>query len=300
MSKKPSRLKSLARRAGFDVRRLPAGDDVVQRGDANSRGRRGRRVVTMGRHDLGIDLLVDDARLRRELSMAQQRVGEYFVSQEVARLLRATEANLVLDVGANVGQYALGLRGMGYDGRIASFEPVAEPFARLQEAAAGDANWSVHPYALGAEDGTAEIQRVPGTMSSMLPASDFGKAWSGRLEEQTAETIQVRRLPSVLDELGSVPDPLRGYLKMDTQGYDLQVFEGAREVLDRVVAMQSEVSCVPIYDGMPRLPEQWTVYEGAGFEAVGVYPVTRDATTLRAIEFDVVMVRPGEVRRPRA
>jgi FkbM family methyltransferase len=252
----------------------------------------------MGRNDLGIDLLVDDKRLRRNLSMAQKRVGEYFLGEEVARLLRATRVNLVLDVGANLGQYALGLRRAGYLGRIASFEPVAAPFARLSAAAEGDELWSVHPYALGAEDGTAEINRVPGTMSSMLPASEFGKRWSGRLRQQRAETIEVRRLESVLDDVTEDLDPVRAYLKMDTQGFDLQVFEGARAALGRVVAMQSEVSCVPIYDGMPRLPEQWTVYENAGFEAVGVYPVTRDAQTLRAIEFDLVMVRPSEVLAP--
>ena len=152
----------------------------------------------------------------------------------------------------------------------------------------------------GAEDGTAEINQVPGTMSSMLPASEFGKEWSDKLQQQTTETIQVRRLASVLAEVADGLDPVRAYLKMDTQGFDLQVFEGARAELEAVVALQSEMSCVPIYDGMPRLPQQWTVYEDAGFEAVGVYPVTRDAPTLRAIELDLVMVRPAEVRRPKA
>jgi FkbM family methyltransferase len=261
---------------------------------------RGRRIIKLGRNDLGVDLLVDDKRLRRHLSMAQKRVGEYFIGEEVARVLRATEANLVLDVGANVGQFAQGLRRSGYAGRIVSFEPVAEPFARLRAAAEGDALWSAYNCALGADDGTAEINRVPGTMSSLLPASDFGKRWSDRLRQQTAETIQVRRLDSVLDDVTDGLDPVRAYLKLDTQGFDLQVFAGAHASLDRVVAMQSEMSCVPIYDGMPRLPEQWSVYEDAGFEAAGVYPVTRDGTTLRAIELDLVMVRPAEVRRPRA
>ena len=137
-------------------------------------------------------------------------------------------------------------------------------------------------------------------MSSMLPASEFGKGWSDKLQQQTTETIQVRRLESVLAEAAAGLDPVRAYLKMDTQGFDLQVFEGAEAALDAVVAMQSEMSCVPIYDGMPRLPQQWAVYEDAGFEAVGVYPVTRDAPTLRAIEFDLVMVRAAEVRRPQA
>ncbi len=285
MRKKQSLLRSLSGRAGSDPVSLESSQ---------------RAVVKMGRNDLGVDLLVDDDRLRRQLSMAQKRVGEFFISQEVARLLRATETNVVLDVGANVGQYARGLRENGYLGRIVSFEPVSEPFAQLEKAAAGDDLWTVHPYALGAEDGTAEIQRVAGTMSSMLPASDFGKQWSDRLQQQRAETIRIRRLDSVIEEVSTGGDPLRAYLKMDTQGFDLQVFEGAGAALDLVVAMQSEVSCVPIYDGMPRLPEQWTTYEAAGFEAVGVYPVTRDAATLRAIEFDLVMVRAAEVRHPRA
>ena len=264
------------------------------------RRKHARHIVKLGRHDLGVDLLVADARLRRRLSMAQKRVGEYFLSQEVARLLRATEANVVLDVGANAGQFALGLREIGYRGRIVSFEPVAGPFAQLEKAAADDELWTVHQYALGEEDGTAEIQQVPGTMSSLLPASEFGKQWSDRLQRPRPETIQVRRLDSLIDEVTEGLDPLRAYLKMDTQGFDLRVFAGAGEVLDRVVALQSEVACVPIYDGMSRLPEQWAAYEAAGFEAVGVYPVTRDAPTLRAIELDLVMVRACEVRDPKA
>jgi FkbM family methyltransferase len=254
----------------------------------------------MGRRDLGVDLLVDDDRLRNHLSMAHKRVGEFFLAEEVARLLRATEVNLVLDVGANVGQFAEGLRLHGYSGRIASFEPVAEPFARLRTAAEGDELWSAYNFALGVEDGTAEINRVPGTMSSLLPASEFGKKWSDKLQQQTTETIQVRRLDGVLTEVAAGLDPVRAYLKMDTQGFDLQVFEGAQAALHAVVAMQSEMSCVPIYDGMPRLPQQWAVYEDAGFEAVGVYPVSRDHATLRAIELDLVMVRPAEVRHPKA
>lgn len=264
------------------------------------RWNRGRRIVKLGRNDLGVDLLVDDKRLRHHLSMAQKRVGEYFLGEEVARLLRATEANLVLDVGANVGQFGEGLRRHGYRGRIASFEPVAAPYARLQKVAESDELWSTYNYALGAEDGTAEINQVPGTMSSLLPASEFGKEWSDKLQQQTTETIQIRRLDSVAGDVSEGLDELRAYLKMDTQGFDLQVFEGAGAALDRVVAMQSEVACVPIYDGMPRLPEQWQAYEAAGFEAVGVYPVTRDAPTLRAIELDLVLVRAAEVRRPQA
>src|SRR3712207_4664575 len=66
-------------------------------------------------------------------------------------LRREMQVNVVLDVGANVGQYARKLRRGGYRGRSVSFEPVAELSARLQKKAASDDRWQVHGYALGEE-----------------------------------------------------------------------------------------------------------------------------------------------------
>jgi hypothetical protein len=61
--------------------------------------------------------------------------------------------------------------------------------------------------------------------------------------------------------------------------------------------MQSEVACVPIYDGMPRLPDQIAAYESAGFEITGMFPVTRHRASMRVIEFDVTMVRTDALGR---
>ena len=136
----------------------------------------------------------------------------------------------------------------------------------------------------------------PGTMSSLLPSSGFGKGWSAKLRDMNTQEIEVRRLDSMFAEATAGIDIPRVYLKMDTQGYDLKTFRGAGAYLDQVVGMQSEVSCVPIYDGMPRLPEQITEYEAEGFENVGMYEVSRDPSTMRVIEFDVVMVRAGAIQ----
>ena len=58
--------------------------------------------------------------------------------------------------------------------------------------------------------------------------------------------------------------------------------------------MQSEVSQVPLYDGMPHLTDQLATYEAAGFGLSGVFPVVVDRETLRVIEFDAVMVRTAQ------
>lgn len=279
-------------RSGWRFERVDESTYVVQRGAGR------RRLLQLGDGRIGVHLLVDDERARRFPGMVQKRVAEYLAAEQVGWLLRATEVDLVLDVGANVGQYASALRRAGYAGRIVSFEPVAEPFAELARAAADDPLWEVRHHALGAEDGTAEINTTPGTMSSMLSASDFGRDWSDRLGETRTESIEIRRLDSVMDELTG-GRASRAYLKLDTQGFDLEVFRGGGDALRQVVAMQSEVACLAIYDGMPRLQEQLTAYEAEGFETVGMYPVSRDPKSLRIIEFDLLMVRADQVRRPR-
>ena len=210
-------------------------------------------------------------------------------------LLRRLGINCVLDVGANVGQYAQGLRRGGYAGRIVSFEPVPAIADALRETARGDPDWRVVECALGDVDEKREINVRPGSMSSLLPSSDFGKNWSGRLREAEAQKISVRRLDGLFDEaVDGIHDP-RVYLKLDTQGYDMQAFAGAGERLSEIVGMQSEVACVPIYEDMRRLPDQIAAYEAAGFEITGMFPVTRHRSTLRVIEFDVTMVRADAV-----
>jgi hypothetical protein len=83
----------------------------------------------------------------------------------------------------------------------------------------------------------------------------------------------------------------RLYLKMDTQGYDLEAFAGLGERVADFVGMQSEVAVLRIYEGMPRLTEAIETYEGAGFEITGMFPVTREDTTGRVLEFDCVLAR---------
>lgn len=228
----------------------------------------------------------------------QAVLGHYLCAEQVAWTLRALEVDCVLDVGANEGQFAASLREHGYTGRIVSFEPVPHLVEGLRRKAAHDRDWLVLGCAAGDEDGQAQINTTPGALSSLLPSSEFGREWSDRLRETTTQTIEVRRLDSLFDEAVAGLRAPRVFLKLDTQGYDLAAFRGASGVLDQVVGLQSELSCVPIYEGMPRMPEQLTAYEAEGFETVGMFVVSRDPATMRVIEFDVVMVRPEEVRRP--
>jgi FkbM family methyltransferase len=255
-----------------------------------------RRVRRIGPRDARTHLVYDRAGSRRRPGAVQRGLGRFLADEQLAWALAALEVNCVLDVGANVGQFANSLRKSGYRGRIVSFEPLSHFAEILEKKSADDPHWMVRRCALGDEDTEAEINVTPGTLSSLRESSEFGRTWSKRFGEVHKESISLRRLDGLFDDAVAGLDVPRVFLKLDTQGFDVQAFRGAGSRIQEILGLQSEVACVPIYDGMPRMPEQIAEYEQAGFEVAGMFPVTRHRRTLRIIEFDVVMVRADEVR----
>lgn len=252
-----------------------------------------RAAVELRKLAPGAVLATEPALARRHWAEIEQALARHAAHEHVAAVLRRYRVNCVLDVGANRGQFAAKLREAGFAGHIVSFEPVPEAFAALERAARRDPRWAVHPYALGREDGAVAMHVVPGTLSSVLAPTAFGARRYTRLRDPRTVEVPVRRLDGVLDEvLAGVPSP-RPYLKLDTQGYDLEVFAGLGARARDIVAMQSEVALLAIYEGMPRLAEALRAYEAAGFEVTGLYPVSRENRTARVLEFDCVMVRAG-------
>lgn len=211
------------------------------------------------------------------------------------RLLFAhLDINCVLDVGANLGQYARFLREHGYEGHIVSFEPVPEAFDALQRAMGGDPRWRGFRYALGEHDGEASFQVSGGDAqaSSLLELNEEGpKRWGSDHALLRRETVQVRRLESVLDTVTDGIARPRIYLKMDTQGYDLRVLEGAGARLPEVLALQSELAVHEFYEGMTPFAEALARYRAYGYAITGIFPLTREHDHLRVIEFDCVMMR---------
>ena len=81
------------------------------------------------------------------------------------------------------------------------------------------------------------------------------------------------------------------YLKMDTQGFDLEVLKGSDGVLDKFVGAQTELSFVPLYEGMPGHLEALKEFESRGFSVVDFVPVTRVAGGLLMMEMDSILAR---------
>ncbi len=185
-------------------------------------------------------------------------------------VIRRERIDVVLDVGANTGQFAQGLRQAGYSGRILSFEPVRRDFEAATRRMRGDPLWTGLRLALGEADGTAAINVVPSltVMNSLLAPITASRPIE-------SEPVEIRRLDTVLPEC--LPDfaARRILLKMDTQGYDLRCFAGAQGCLASIQALYSELSVLPLYAGSPHYLESLSRYEAAGFALIDLSVVSR-------------------------
>jgi FkbM family methyltransferase len=198
----------------------------------------------------------------------------------------------VLDVGANVGYYGQAVRASGYQDWLVSFEPVPKVFRELSEAAREDPRWRAFDFALGAEEETRPIGVAENTvLSSFREPNEYQMTQLGEMSNITEnQAVPVRTLDSALDEcLEGIPDP-RLFLKIDTQGWDMEVVRGGMRTLDRVLGLQVELSVKPLYEGMPDYIETIRQLGEYGFELTGLFTVIRDSA-LRVMEFDCVMAR---------
>ncbi len=207
-----------------------------------------------------------------------------------ADILEENGITLVLDAGANVGQYATSLRETGYAGRIVSFEPLQAAYAELEKRAASDDAWECRHMALGDSDGLAEINIAANSVSSsllpMLPRHLKGEPASSYVGSQE---VTRRRLDSLSSEL--VGDTDNVYLKLDVQGFEMQTLRGAAGTLEGVRATEVEMSVVPLYEGQALWHEVIAYLYSLGFELAWLERGFTDENSGRILQLDGIFVR---------
>ncbi|MDB9304550.1 FkbM family methyltransferase [Nodularia spumigena CS-591/12] len=219
------------------------------------------------------------------------QIYKYLYQSKLKTILQKYSINLVIDVGANTGQFASLLRAIGYQGKIISFEPVSTTFKILLAKSENDPNWDVYQLALGSENKTQEIYVANDSVfSSLLETNSFcNQKFGDSVARNKAEIVKIQRLDDFLNEYSVNLSNINLYLKMDTQGYDLEVFDGLGEMYNNVSALQTEMSVIALYKNMPHFTSSISSFENKGFDLVGIYPVSQDRQSLKLIEFDCLM-----------
>ena len=231
--------------------------------------------------------------LLRRFGYDIQRYGAY--RDPLRRLQQAMDRHgvtTVLDVGANVGQFAQRLRINGYKGRIISFEPLSDGHAKLTHVAQRDALWIVAPrYAVGATCTTVEINIAANSPSSsilsMLDRHLAGDPSSCYVGKEYVETI-------TLDAFFDGQPELRTKnvaLKIDTQGYEAQVLAGLDRWQQQVKVIQVEMSLTPLYEKSAGFIDLYRLIESRGFRCISLEPNFIDRKTYEVLQTDAIFER---------
>ena len=201
--------------------------------------------------------------------------------------------DLVLDVGANTGQFARHCRATGYRGKILSFEPSASAHTALLRSAASDPLWAVADrMALGAVNGETEINiALNSYSSSILPMLDTHLSAAPNSAYLQKEKVPLRRLDDILADLATTASAHTIFLKLDVQGYESHVLAGATQVLANTAALQLEMSLLPLYEGETLMPQMHANLTAQGFDLWDLEPSFRDPATGRLLQVDGIFLR---------
>jgi FkbM family methyltransferase len=211
------------------------------------------------------------------------------LAEQQARLVVDQQIDLLVDVGANEGQYAQRMRDLGYRGDLLSLEPGSAAFSRLEHNARGDARWSQVRTAVGAEAGVVTLNVSANSVSSstlgMLPRHADADPGS---QYDSSEDVPC----ATLDDLLQTSPARNVWLKIDTQGTELAVLRGATEVLGRTRVLQTELSLADLYKGQSTPQEVLELLLPLGFRVCALEPGFQDPATGDLLQCDVILRRP--------
>lgn len=205
-------------------------------------------------------------------------------------VLRRLQPSLILDVGANRGQFVLDVLHECPKALVIAFEPLESERAILQRALASHlARVELLPYALGTLDVDRPFYVTEHRDSSSLlpPTRTQVSAFPGSAVRSQL-SVPVRRLDTLLGDRDLPPDVL---LKLDVQGSELDVIGGAAETIQKVRWIWAELSVSELYEGQPLVTDVVVALHSLGFRLVDLGRPTR----LRgvAVQLDALFERHG-------
>jgi FkbM family methyltransferase len=207
------------------------------------------------------------------------------------KMISIHSIDLVLDVGANVGMYSRTLRMCGYQGRLLAFEPLSKAREELLQLSSNDKMWDVAPQAaIGAENGEVEIN-VAGnsSSSSILNMMNSHKQAAPHSQYVDVEKVPLRKLDTLTEGYRDKYSNI--FLKIDTQGYEHFVLEGAKKTLKRVAGIQLELSLIPLYEGQILYDDLVDKMKILGFSMWDISTVLTEPKSGRLLQVDAVFFR---------
>jgi len=206
-------------------------------------------------------------------------------------VLRRLDCNMVVDIGANRGQFSLAVRQCLPQARIIAFEPLPEPARIFRTVFAGQSGVELHEMAIGPSGGPCTMH-ISGRddSSSLLPITDLQSELHPGTGEVGLLQVRVERLSSIIREADLASPSL---MKMDVQGFELQCLEGCQELLPCFDYLYVECGFQELYAGQAHASRLIRFLFDQGFELKEICHVFHDAGG-RSVDADLLFIRGGE------
>lgn len=210
---------------------------------------------------------------------------------QLYKSLKKFNIDLILDVGANKGQFASEIRSVGFNNKIISFEPLPDAHQLITKAASGDELWSVHQRgAIGDYDGEVEINVSGNSVSSsILPMMESHSSAAQNSAYIGSENVPINRLDTVATKYFFPESNI--FIKLDTQGFEWQVLDGATETLKKAQGVLCEMSLVPLYKGQHLWKDMLKRLESEGFTLWAIQRGFTDPRNGRSLQVNAIFYR---------
>jgi FkbM family methyltransferase len=246
----------------------------------------------MNPKSLLLEFLRDNESFSKKILTAIRKTGFDVINgpnPDIA-ILEKKGINVLLDVGANIGQFGRQMRILGYENKIVSFEPLAEVFPHLNQRANRDGNWVAENFALGSETAKTTINVFEETVfSSILAPTPQSIETSHSLNSYSQQSIQVKKLDDIFHQYVSSGD--RVFLKIDVQGYEKNVLQGAENILNQVLGVRLELSFLPQYEQEVLMTDMLELMSSLGFTLVSLKPLSHNLESGEIIQADGIFLR---------
>ena len=191
--------------------------------------------------------------------------------RRIVEILNHLEGSMVVDVGANIGQFGLDLRRHGFDGQIFSFEPVSENFEILVNTARNRQPWNVYRYGLGSKLSKVNINVSgnDGLSSSFLDMERIHLENFPKSKTVKVEVAQISTLDFQIKQLNV--NPRLVLLKIDVQGFEFEVLKGAKSALRFIPYCFLEISLIPMYKNEASLLDLLSYLSECDHEVIDIF-----------------------------
>lgn len=196
--------------------------------------------------------------------------------------------HMIVDIGANRGQFSLVAEKTFPNAEIIAFEPLKEATVVYRRIFSTHPHIHLYEIAIGPEEKEMPIHvSQADDSSSLLPITSLQNILFPGTAEKEVRPIQVKPLVSVFRH-EEIISP--AFLKMDVQGFEKEALTGCQPLLDSFLYIYVECSFVELYTGQALAFEMITWLNQAGFNLDGVYNLTYDKSG-RAVQGDFLFKR---------